>query len=266
MHSTRLDRDDYLRHLETESARFREVLESCAPDARVPSCPDWDADDLLWHLGHVQWFWGQVVRQRPEGPEGFAEPERPGTRAELLTFFDQASAALQDGLAGAEEEEEAWTWASDHSVGFILRRQSHEALIHRLDAELTAGSPTALDPALATDGVAEALTVMYGGCPPWGAQAPSGVHVRVDCTDTDHQAWVELVRFTGTDPEDGVSYDQDDIAVVPDPGEEPDAVVQGTAGDLDAWLWHRADDSVVDTSGDAAVLAQLKAVLSEPLD
>ena len=34
---------------------------------------------------------------------------------------------------------EAWTWSTDQTVGFIVRRQAHEALIHRLDAELTAG-------------------------------------------------------------------------------------------------------------------------------
>ncbi|WP_238993563.1 hypothetical protein [Nocardioides caldifontis] len=64
-------------------------------------------------------------------------------------------------------------WAEDRTVGYIRRRQAHEALIHRLDAELTAGTVTALDPTLASDGVDEALDVMFGGCPPWGSFEPA---------------------------------------------------------------------------------------------
>ena len=64
--------------------------------------------------------------------------------------------------------EEAWTWSDDHTVGFILRRQAHEALVHRLDAEQAAGRGHELDAALAADGVHECLDVMYGGMPPWG--------------------------------------------------------------------------------------------------
>lgn len=265
MDETGLDPQRYLDHLETESARFREVLEHCDPAARVPSCPEWDAADLLWHLTTVQGFWARIVTQRPTGPDGLEEPERPGTSAELLTAFDRASGALLDALSAAPVTDEAWTWSRDHTVGFILRRQAHEALIHRLDAELAAGSATALDPQLAADGVRELLSVMYGGCPPWGTVTPGETHVRVDCTDTDDQVWVNLARFTGTDPE-GTSYDEDDIKVVDDPGTEPDAVLQGTAGALDAWLWHRLDDGELRTAGDADVLRRFTAVLAQPIE
>lgn len=265
MTSTRLTDDAYRQHLETESARFREVLEHVDRAVPVPSCPDWNAADLLWHLTGVQHFWAQVVARRPAGPDGIEEPERPGSHEEMLVLHDRASAALLEALTAASAGDEAWTWSPDHTVGFILRRQAHEALIHRLDAELAAGSVTALDPQLATDGVRELLTVMYGGCPPWGTITAGEQHVRFDCTDTDHQVWVNVARFTGTDPE-GTSYDEDDVLVVDDPGTEPDAVVQGTAGELDAWLWHRADDSGIQTTGDRTVLDRLLKVLSQPID
>ena len=69
---------DYLAHLASESARFAEVIRQASPAARVPSCPDWSADDLLWHLGEVQWFWGTVVREQLTGAE--AEQRKPGQR------------------------------------------------------------------------------------------------------------------------------------------------------------------------------------------
>src|SRR6266568_7391412 len=37
---------DYLGHLARESALFGHAADGAAPDARVPSCPDWTADDL----------------------------------------------------------------------------------------------------------------------------------------------------------------------------------------------------------------------------
>jgi uncharacterized protein (TIGR03083 family) len=265
--STRLPPERYLQHLESDSARFREVLEATPAGTPVPSCPDWDADDLLWHLATVQRQWAVVVTQRPAGPDELqdTEPDRPSSRTELLLAFDRWSGELLDALGAAPVTDAAWNWSQDHTVGFILRRQAHEALIHRLDAEQCAGSVTVLDPELASDGVVEALEVMYGGCPAWGTQAPTKAHVRVDCTDTDVQVWVNLARFTGTSP-DGTVHDEDDIIVVADPGVEPDALVQGTAGALDQWLWHRSDGSDLDTEGSPAVLATFRSVLSQPID
>ena len=65
----RLEYPTYLDHIRTESARFREVLTDCDPSARVPTCPDWDAADLLWHLAGVQLFWAKVIRHRPASPD-----------------------------------------------------------------------------------------------------------------------------------------------------------------------------------------------------
>ena len=129
----RLDFPTYLQHIRDESQRFRDVLADCDPTAAVPSCPDWRADDLLWHLGEVQHFWTWMVTNRPKGPDEYDAPARPGDHAGLLAFYDEHYVALVDALAGAEPTDEAWTWSQEHTVGFILRRQAHEALIHRRD-------------------------------------------------------------------------------------------------------------------------------------
>jgi uncharacterized protein (TIGR03083 family) len=262
----KLEFSDYLRHIRDESHRFRDVLSDCDPRSRVPSCPDWNASDLLWHLADVQWFWARDVRTRPDSPgEGLQHPERPTTYDGLLAAFDESSAALVAELEAADPAETAWTWANEQSVGFILRRQAHEALIHRLDAELTAGSVTPLDARLAADGVLECLDVMFGGCPPWGEFAGLPHRVRVDVTDADESVWVQIGRFTGTDPETDVHYDEDDIRVVDDPGTDPDAVIEGPAGALDAWLWRRGDDSAVRVHGDKAVYDHFRLAVNHPI-
>lgn len=263
---TRLSHDAYLQHLRNESARFREVLAGADPTDTVPACPDWDAADLLWHLTEVQHFWSRIVTERPTGPEDFEEPARPTSYADLLTAYDAASTALATALESADPKEPAWTWSTDQTVGFTFRRQAHEALIHRLDAEQTTGDVTELDARLAADGVQEALDVMFGDTPAWGSFAGAETYVRVDCIDTDHHVWVELGRFTGTDPDDGTAHDEDDINVVDDPGREPDVVVAGTAADLDAWLWRRRDHSDITVAGDRTAHDLFLSCVNQPID
>lgn len=262
---SRLTSDEYLHHIRTESRRFRDVLAACDPAARVPGCPDWDAADLLFHLGGVQHFWSTIVRQRPEGPEKLEHPDRPATYHGLLAFFDASSAALVAALEEADPAEPAWTWSTEQTVGFTFRRQAHEALIHRLDAEQAADRETPLDRALSADGVLESLDVMFGGTTPWGTFTPGEGLVRFDLTDAGESVWVRLGRFTGTDPE-GTSHDEDDLAVVEDPGTEPDVVVDGPAAALDAWLWRRRGDDGIAVSGDESVYTRFRAIVDNPID
>ena len=259
---------DFLAHLRDESARFLGALRDADLSRPVPSCPDWTGADLLWHLGGVQWFWGTVVRERLQSPEGLEEPPRPESDHGLVQFFEEQSARLLLALTDADPAEQVYMWADDKTVGYIRRRQAHEALIHRLDAELTAGSdPTPLDPALASDGLQEVIDVMYGGHPPWGAFTPGGPQLEIVAEDTGLTLPVVLGRFAGTDPESGEAVDQPDLSVAhADPEVAPAAVVRGRAEDLDAWAWHRRDDSALTVEGDRSAYAQLLAVLAAPID
>src|SRR6476661_260846 len=147
---------DYLEHLRTESDRFLDVLRATDPDVAVTSCPQWTAGDLLWHLGEVQEFWGLVVEGRRQEPPVDEKSARPDSRAGLLEFFETQTERLERVLREADPAEAVWMWANDRTVGYVRRRQAHEALIHRVDAELTAGlSVSPLDPSLAADGVLE---------------------------------------------------------------------------------------------------------------
>jgi uncharacterized protein (TIGR03083 family) len=252
---------DYLSHLARESARFAEAIELAAAEARVPSCPDWTADDLLWHLAEVQFFWATIVREGlPPDEAEKRKPERPAARAGLLAFYQRASGDLGEALASASPGSYAWTWSDDQTVGFIRRRQAHEALIHRVDAELAAGHRTPLDARLAADGVDEVLRVMYGAAPDWGRFTPErGRTVRLRATDTGDSWLVTLGRFTGTEP-DGTSVDVPDIrAAGEDAGGAAAAEVTGSAGDLDCWIWHRTPLGPVERSGDPDVLSGLDA-------
>ena len=206
---------------------------------------------------------------RPTRPEEI-DPPRPESYDELLATFDEWSAELARVLEAADPAEEAWNWSDDHTVGFILRRQAHEALVHRVDAELVAGARTDLDPLLASDGVHECLAVMYGGCPPWGRWEAGEGLVRVDVTDTGEEFWVQFGIFSGTDPDSGTTYaDEEDFHVVEapeDPEVEPDVVIDGTAAALDLWLWSRDGDQELSVVGDQGVLERFRAIVGSPIN
>jgi uncharacterized protein (TIGR03083 family) len=255
---------DHLSHLAQESARFAAAIRQAPPEAPVPTCPDWNADDLLWHLAKVQYFWGTVVREGLAGDKADElTPERPGDRAGLLAFYEDASGRLARVLAATAPEAAAWTWSLEHTAGFIRRRQAHEALIHRVDAELVTGNRSPIDPLLGADGVDEALRVMYGMVPDWANFAPDhSKTLRLLAADTGHTWFVTLGRFTGTDPDSGTSYDEPDIqAAMADPGQPAGAEVSGDAADLDCWLWRRPSLGHLQRSGDPGILADFEATI-----
>ena len=265
----------FLEHLARESARFREVLAGARAGVRVPTCPDWDADDLLWHLGEVQWFWGEIAErglttgEQVEAMNADRDP-RPADRDGLLAFYDRSSERLHRVLSGLAPETELWMWADDHTAGYIARRQAHEALIHRLDAELTAGvERSPLDPELAADGVDEALTIMRGHeddpDEPGIRSTPLGRPVVISAVDTMHSWTVTPVRVSGTD-HDGDALDEPAFRV--EQGAVGDATTEicGTAAELDCWLWNRPAMGEITRQGDEATLAAVDRVIDDSLD
>jgi len=258
----RLPRDRYLDLLASDSDRFADLLAEADPARRVPSCPDWSAVDLFWHLTEVQWFWGTIVRDRLSDPAVAEErkPARPSDLDALGHLFATVSEELRDALANSPDETPVWTWADDQTAGFVLRRQAHEALIHRVDAELVSGDSTALDPELATDGVDEVVRVMYGGTPSWATFTATAGRVAVRALDTDGAWNLAVGTISGTDPDSGHRYENEPAVDVVE-GARPVAEVSADAGTLDAWFWGRAGADAVTHTGDRTAIDALEAVL-----
>ena len=252
------DWDRYQHTIAEESDRFRELLTPLDPSSRVPSCPDWSATDLLWHLAEVQHFWGEIVARRLGSPDDVTPLDHPAEHDACLALFDTSSEKLRSALAEAPPTDQVWTWSDDQSVGFVVRRQAHEAAVHRVDAELAAGRPvTPLAPWLGADGVAEIL-IDFLGVPPWGTFGRTG-GVKVAATDTGDEWTVQLGSVAGTSPASGKTYADLPTGLVAEG--DFSATVSGTAGDLDLWLWGRGDN--IEVNGDASVAAELRAIVEE---
>ncbi len=264
--------------LATESARFAEVLARTDPDADVPTCPDWNADDLLWHLTEVHAFWARILHtgamtdEEVEAVEA-AKPARPADRDAMLALFATETQALVDELrARPDDDTPAWFWLETaQTVGSTRRMQAHEATMHRIDAELTAGAAvTPLEPALAEDAVAHAFQAMWAwwGTLPGFTFAEVGVPVELAATDTGRRWLVQAGRWRGVG-ESGKSYDEpgavlldvaepDATALLTAPLAEPAASVRGTAQELALWLWGRGPEPAA--TGDLDALTALRTV------
>lgn len=239
----------------------------------VPTCPDWSAADLAWHLAEVQYFWSEIVDGNLATPTGVEPLERPDDSA-LPELVRSQSDRLITCLSARGTSEPCWSWSSTGgTVGWVRRRQAHEALIHRVDAELTAAaahmsprSPVSpIDTDLAVDGIDEMLRVMLDASdvPPWARFEPDGALVRLDVPG---RSWdLHLGRFTGTDPS-GADHDLDAL-VVSEPDDNrgtqtavdtPTTTIAGPADEIDLWLWGRGELTTAQVDGDQGLMARLR--------
>lgn len=261
MEATSIDRAEHIRR---ESDRFASVLAETDPAAAVPTCPDWTAVDLLKHLTQVHDFWAAVIGDRLTGEQvGALEENRaalPESVTDLLPLRAAATDALLTALASREPSDEAWSWfPPDQSVDFTWRMQTHEATMHRVDAELTAGSPISrIDAAVAADGIDHVVAVMWAWVPADAERHTTGT-LELRATDTGQSWLLDTIRWSGMAW--GHTF-VDHPACVRSTGGTPTATISGSAHDLDLLVWTRADQGI-DRAGDDAVLAQFQAVLDE---
>lgn len=257
---------DHLRLIQDETARFIEVLRAVEPDTAVPTCPEWTASELLWHLTEVHAFWARILASgalTDEESEKVEEskPARPSDTESVIALLEAETKSLVAELRACGDAEPAWSWfATDQTVGFTRRMQVHEATMHRVDAEVTAGvdsAPIAVD--VAADGIAHAIEVMlaWWGTNPGFAFRPSAGVVELRLSDAESRLVVGG-RWRGTG-QSGKEYDEPGIAFVSDG--EPVAAISGTAEEVDRWLWGRGPEPA--GSGDSEALDAVRAAQAQ---
>jgi uncharacterized protein (TIGR03083 family) len=231
-----MELDEYLPVLQRTNSRFADAAAAVVLDqgwtAPVPCCPGWRLADLVWHLAEVQHFWAWVVRTRAPDPSTYTEPRRRPDD-ELLGYLAAASAELETVLAGADPAQRVWTWAPRQDVAFVLRRQTHEAVVHTVDVEQVLGDVRPIPPDVALDGLDEWLEVMVPGVLP-GGPPPDAHPVVLHAVDAD----AERVLFPGSQP-------------------FPIATLTGNAGDLLLAVWRRVPLDVVTVDGDGLQAAAM---------
>jgi uncharacterized protein (TIGR03083 family) len=256
---------DYESVIEAESARFLDAVMAADPAAPVPTCGDWTASDLLWHLTDVHAYWagilasGAVTDEESEQVEA-AKPERPADRAATAELFrEQTSRLLAELARHADDEEPAYFWLDTaRRVGSTRRMQAHEATMHRVDAELAAGrGSVSIDPELALDGIRHGVEVMWAwwGTLPGFVFVPEQGVVELVADDLGRGVLAQPGRWQGVG-QSGTSYDEPGAVLVS--GAEPSATVRGSAEQLYRWLWGRGGQPTL-AGSDATLAAFLAA-------
>lgn len=124
-----------------------DLLESNDPGVPVATCGDRNVADLVWRLMEVRVFWGHIIGERPCGPESYAQPTRLQD-SELAAGPGGSPDRLVELLMRADSAGKVWSWSDDHTVGFSIRRQIHESLVHCIDGCAASGDDPSCDPVM----------------------------------------------------------------------------------------------------------------------
>ncbi|MDX6245324.1 MAG: hypothetical protein QOE76_3047 [Frankiales bacterium] len=205
--------------------------------APVPSCPEWTVADLLRHVGEVHRWAGAIVAEAaPENLDSTALLGELPAVAGLADWVADGHRLLVATLRAAPSDLECWQFLRAPSpLEFWARRQLHETSVHRMDAELAAG--TAISPVprdVAEDGIDELLTGFVPR-PSSRLRSQRPCSLLVAPTDSALRWWV------------GIS---EDPPVTVREQRPADAVLSAPAGELYPALWNRAE-----LPGEAEVVA-----------
>lgn len=239
------------------------LLDANDPTTSVPTCGEWTLADLVWHLTEVQLFWEHIIGHRPAGPETYDRPDRPPD-PELAVGLRSSADRLTLLLEAADPADHAWSWSDDHTVGFSIRRQIHESLVHRIDGALAVGQPGPdVSSELAADGVDELIRVMISGTPSWATFEPTPGVLSIRATDTDDRWTLQPGRVIGTEPTSRKHLELDGYEVTDDAPVE--AVIEAPALDLLLWMWGRRGDAAirVEPRDQASLAARLRRTVSD---
>ena len=222
----------YREHIEEATGRVTAVLTQAAArpgllNAVIAGAPGWDLYDLTDHLGQVhRWVVTAIVDGHGRG----SSPRAPREPAALLGWFETGAAQLLAALA-APPETPAWSFSRQPGhdrVGFWLRRQAQENLVHAWDAETAVGAASALDPELAWDGVVEVADVFV-----------PRMQARAMLTALPYAVLLRPTDVTGE-------------LVVGEGAHEVGAELTGPAQDLLLHVWKRVPDDDLQWTGDVA--------------
>lgn len=256
-----MNRVDHAELFRREVAAFETAARAATGLAQappVPSCPNWSVTDLIAHLGQVHRGVALVVRERMSTPPdirdesiyhlpadhngwpapGAAGPTPGPVPVGIVDWFVQGAAELARLLADRDPADVAWTWWTDHTMGFWARMQTIEAALHRWDAQAALGVARPIDAELATDIVLQTFQVMA----PFRRQvheAPPGAG--------------ETFRFRRTDGRDTwtVVFDGAEVRLADG---RPDVEIAGSASDLALFVWRRIPADRLAVRGDRDVL------------
>ena len=194
-------------------------------DAIVPTCPEWNNLELLNHMKMVWWFAASQIAAGNEYERTVPSDEMKNSPLEQLEH-------LLDTFQINDFSSPCWSWTTNRTVGFWVRRMAHENTVHNWDTEGTLGAHSSVPPLLAVDGIEEKLFMH-----PADADFPDA-SIHLHCTDCEGE-WM-LASSGG------------ELEIKREHG-KGDAAVRGKAEDILLYLWGRGQENL-ECFGDEEVI------------
>ncbi|MEU8787497.1 maleylpyruvate isomerase N-terminal domain-containing protein [Streptomyces sp. NPDC048637] len=141
----------YCAEIVAQTDLLRSRIEGADLATPVPTCPDWNLGQLLWHLGGAHRWAETIVRTRAaESVSDELVNDVSGATgkdlAALDTWLAQGAGRLADTLRASGPEAKVWTVAPGGTPVFWARRMVHETVVHRADATFAAAAATSPGP------------------------------------------------------------------------------------------------------------------------
>ncbi|MFC5137081.1 maleylpyruvate isomerase family mycothiol-dependent enzyme [Actinomycetospora rhizophila] len=209
----------FLDEIVLHTTAFADAVHAAGQEARVPSCPEWSVRDLADHLGGVhRWCAGTVARPGEKlVRRGPTDPPMPVAEDEVSTWLLEGAAALTQAIRAVDEDTLVGGFGRLVPVSFWARRQCHETLVHRADAELAAGLPPLadVDPVIAADAVDEHLAMVAMGAARREGLRADGATLHLHATDEglDHRLGEWVVTLGADGPTIEHAHRKSDTAV-----------------------------------------------------
>jgi uncharacterized protein (TIGR03083 family) len=214
----------------------------------VPHCPEWDAADLVRHMGSIFIWMAAIVTSRQRISRPALDPA-PADPAELPRWYLASLDRTLDVLGSADPSSETWTFSStgDRRVAWWTRRLAVEVAIHRWDAQHAVAadggpSPDPLDGDVAAAGIEEFMIEFLPGMLAQETIEGLGGTLHLHSTDGPAEWWIDL-----------------DTAGPAVSGHiKADTAIRGTRSDLLLWLTNRSSPDSLQVVGRKELLDSWK--------
>jgi len=197
---------------------------------RVPQCPEWDAADLVRHMGSIFMWMAAIVTSKERVSRRTLDPG-PQDPVELPRWYLASLDRTLDVLGSADPGSETWTFSStgDRRVAWWNRRLAVEVAIHRWDAQHavatdSGSSPDPLDGDVAAAGIEEFMIEFLPGLLAQEASGELSGTLHLHATDGPTEWWIDL----------GAAGPATSGHI------KADTAVRGTRSDLLLWLTNRS--------------------------
>jgi len=140
-----------------QSTVLAEVVSGLAPGTTVVTCPAWSVRDLVRHVGSGHRWAGLIVTEPDGAPVPNLVVEPPEEQDQWRPWLIEGAQQLITLVRAGDPDRPVWSWRPERTARFWIRKLAHDTLIHRVDAELTAGRPCRIPAEVAADGVADLL-------------------------------------------------------------------------------------------------------------